>query len=194
MIERWSFLLNELEIIETPYGSEVWSKEELDSFENETGIILPAEYKEFCQVFGTGCFGDFVSIYCPNPQLSSICLGAIKDEITRFLDPCHEKIMDRKSLINLLNSAFVFGSESSGISIFWDLRSYNQVDESCDIYWANSDCFSGNIYQIGRDFYKFVTEFCLGTKSYEILPQKEWPPQEAIQGTFTRVNPTGYLK
>ena len=118
---------------------------------------------------------------------SNICLEAIKDEIIRFPDPEHEKMMDRESLINLLNSAFVFGSEPGANSIFWDLKSYDEKDKSCDIYWANSDCFDGNIYKIGRDFYEFITEFCLGTKSYEILPEEEWVSQEDIQQNFTRV-------
>ena len=189
MSERWQSLLNQLEIIETPYGSEFWSQDELDAFENEMRIVFPIGYKEFCQVFGTGCFGDFISIFCPNLKFSNICLEAIKNEIIDFPDPEHEKMMDRESLIYLLDSAFVFGREPSANSIFWDLRSYQESDKSYDIYWANSDCFSGNIYKIGRDFYEFVSEFCLGTKSYEILPKREWPPQESLQKTFTRVRP-----
>ncbi|MEM8779341.1 MAG: hypothetical protein AAGF26_10820, partial [Cyanobacteria bacterium P01_G01_bin.49] len=101
----------------------------------------------------------------------------------------HEKMMDRESLIDLLDSAFVFGREPSANSIFWDLRSYNNKDKSYDIYWANSDCFSGEIYKLGRDFYEFITEFCLGTKSFEILPKEKWPLQESLQKTFTRVQP-----
>ena len=189
MIEKWQSLLNQLEIIETPYGSEFWSQDELDAFENEMHIIFPIGYKEFCQVFGTGCFGDFISISCPNLKFSNICLEAIKSDIIGFPDPEQEKMMDRESLLSLLDSAFVFASESCGISIFWDLRSYNELDKSYDIYWANSDCFSGNIYKLGRDFYEFVSEFCLGTKSYEILPEREWPPQESLQKTFTRERP-----
>jgi len=194
MIERWQSLLNQIEIIETPYGSEIWTQEELEFFENETGIIFPVGYKEFCQVFGTGCFGNLISIYCPNLNLSNTFLRGIKDDITGSPEPEHEKRMSRESLINLLDSGFIFGSEPSSISIFWDMNSYHESDQGCDIYWANTEDFSGDIYQIGRDFYEFITEFCLGTKSYEILPQKEWFPPEAIQRTFTRVNPIGYLK
>jgi hypothetical protein len=95
-------------------------------------------------------------------------------------------------LISLLDCSFVFGSEPSANSIFWDLRSYNKLDKSYDIYWANSDCFSGDIYKIGRDFYEFITEFCLGEQSYEILPEKEWSSKKALQKTFTRVRPNRY--
>ena len=75
------------------------------------------------------------------------------------------------------------------VFIFWDLRSYNNSDKSCDIYWANSDCFNGDIYKIGRDFYRFITELCLGEQSYEILPEKEWRLRESLQRTFTPVSP-----
>ena len=189
-MEQWELLINEVEIIQVPYyGSEFWSLEEFDKFEDETGIIFPIGYKEFCQVFGTGCFGDFISIWCPNLNFSNACLKAIKEEIQEFPDPQHEKMMSKESLISPLNSSFVFGREPSSISIFWHLASYSKLDKSCDIYWANSENFRGDIYKIGRDFYEFVTEFCLGTKSYEILPQKEWRAKEFLQKTFTCVKP-----
>lgn len=189
MIENWQALLAQLEVIDSSFGSEIWSEEDFQAFEIKTGIILPTEYKEFCQVFGTGCFGDFVSIFCPNIQLSNICLEAIKDEITEFPHQDLEKMLDRKSLIQLLDSAFVFGTEPRANSIFWDLRTYSELDKSYDIYWANSDCFDGEIYQVGRNFSEFVRDFCLGTKSYEILPERKHPLPEALQPTFTRVKP-----
>ena len=55
MRERWQSLLNQLEIIETPYGSEFWSQDELDVFENEMRIIFPIGYKEFCQSASQYC-------------------------------------------------------------------------------------------------------------------------------------------
>lgn len=189
MIQQWQSLLNQLEIVETPYGSELWSLEELNQFESENNIVFPLGYKEFCQIFGTGCFGDFISIFCPNIYFSTICLEAIKNDITEFPDSEHERMMSKESLLALLDSSFVFGREPSANSIFWDLRTYNKSDNSYDIYWANSDCFSGDIYKIGRDFYKFVTEFCLGEESYKILPEKEWTPKETLAKTFTRARP-----
>ena len=189
MINQWQSLFNQLEIIQTPYGEEFWSLEELNTFEDETGIILPVGYKEYCQVFGSGGFGDFVGIYCPNLNFSNVLLASIKNEILDFHDSQYEKMMDKESLINLLDNGLVFAGESCGISIFWDLRSYGELDKSYDIYWISGDCFSGDIYNIGRDFYEFVTEFCLGEQSYKILPKKEWRPQESLQKTFTRVKP-----
>lgn len=189
MIEQWQSLLDQLEIIQSPYGSEFWTLEQLSQFESDNDIIFPTGYKEFCQVFGTGCFGDFISIFCPSIYFSTICLEAIKSEIVDFPNPEHEKMMSRESLQDLINSGFVFGREPSAISVFWDLRTYSKLDHNYDIYWANSDCFSGDIYKIGRDFYEFVTEFCLGEKHYKILPEHEWRPKESLQKTFTRVKP-----
>ncbi len=189
MTSKWQSLFNQLEIIQSPYGLELWSLDQLNQFETEYNIVFPKGYKEFCQIFGTGCFGDFISIFCPNIDFSNICLEAIKNDIIEFPDPEHERMMSRESLLNLLDSSFVFGREPSAISIFWDFRTYNQSDESYDIYWANSDSFNGDIYKIGRDFYEFVTEFCLGRLSYKILPEKEWRPQKSLQNTFTRVRP-----
>jgi hypothetical protein len=189
MLEKWQSLLNQLEIIQTPYGEEFWSLEELNKFEDERGIILPVGYKEYCQVFGSGGFGDFVGIYCPNLEFSNALLPSIKNEIITSSDPQYEKMMDKESLINLLDNGFVFGREPCGIAIFWDLRSYDESDKSYDIYWISGDCFDGNIYKIGRDLYEFVTEFCLGTKSFEILPKEDWRAEESLQKIFTRVQP-----
>ena len=189
MIERWQSLLNQLEIIQSPYGSEFWSLEELNKFENETGITFPIGYKEYCQVFGSGGFGDFVGIYCPRIDFSNNLLASIKDEIINFPDPQHEKMMSKESLITLLDSGFVFASESCGISIFWNLNSYDELDKSCDIYWISGDCFDGDVYKIGRDFYEFVTDFCQGNKSFKILPKEDWRSEKAFQKTFTRVRP-----
>ena len=189
MIEQWQSLLNEIEIIQTPYGSEFWSLDQLNQFEKENNMVFPIGYKEFCQVFGTGCFGDFIGIFCPNIEFSNLCLETVKNDLIKYPDPEHERMMSRKSLINLLNSGFVFGREPSSISIFWDLNSYNDSDKSCDIYWINSEDFFGDIYKIGRDFYEFVTKFCLRKQSYEFLPKKEWRPEKSLQKSFTRVNP-----
>lgn len=189
-IEQWEALLDRVEIIERPdFGSEFKSLEELNEFETEEGIIFPIGYKEFCQVFGSGCFGDFISIFCLNATFSNDCLDVIKNDITTFLDRRHEKMMSKESLLDLLDSGFVFGREPSSISIFWDLGSYDELDKSCNIYWANSEDFSRDIYKICRGFYEFVTDFCLEDKSYEIIPEREWRAKEAIQSTFTRVKP-----
>ena len=99
ILEKWQSLLNQLKIRQSPYGSEFWSLEELNKFEDETGIIFPVGYKEYCQIFGSGGFGDFVGIYCPRLDFSKALLSSLKDEIVNFPEPEHEKMMSRQSLI-----------------------------------------------------------------------------------------------
>ena len=84
-------------------------------------------YKEFCQVFGTGCLSNFVSIFCPNINFSRLCLEAIKSEAVSSEDPQLEKMMDKASLLALLERGFVFGRESGGNSIFWNLQLIQRI-------------------------------------------------------------------
>ncbi|NJN87294.1 MAG: hypothetical protein HC881_14565 [Leptolyngbyaceae cyanobacterium SL_7_1] len=64
----------------------VFSEDELRQFEAETNILLPQSYKEFCQAFGEGEFGNnFIQISYPDtnsfgsscPYLESIFLGSV---------------------------------------------------------------------------------------------------------------------
>ena len=64
MLKRWQTLFAGLEIVEQ--NPEVFSEEELSRFEGENKVFLPTEYKEFCQIFGTGSFGNSIRIFCPN--------------------------------------------------------------------------------------------------------------------------------
>ena len=185
-METWLNLLAQIEIIELPSGSDIWTQEELSQFEKETDIILPQNYKEYCQVFGSGQFGDYMTIYAPYPYLSSMSLENIKEEIVEFPEPQHGKKMNVESLNELLNSAFVFGTNSICDIAFWDLRTYSDSDRNYDIYFANSDYFGGDIYLLGRDFYEFVRDFCLGLKSYEVLPADKRPRSEEISLVFAR--------
>ena len=57
---KWQKLLSQIEIFGN--GGYYSTKEEIQVFEIETGIILPADYKIFCQVFESGKFNRFVTI------------------------------------------------------------------------------------------------------------------------------------
>lgn len=186
MLEKWQALIAQLEVHESSNNQEIWIPEDFQAFEAETGIILPDSYRGFCQVFGTGLLGDYMRIYCPNTYLSNVTIEAIKNEISQFLDPMYSKVMDVRSISKLLDSAFVFGDNASADVVFWDLRTYRESDKSYDIYLANSDCFDGEIHQVGREFYEFICDFCLGMKSYEVLPESMRPLPEALTRTFTR--------
>ena len=66
MTSKWQTLFEEVEIIDSGFDSEIWNIDKIYEFEKNTEITLPEDYKEFCQVFGTGKFGNYVNIYCPS--------------------------------------------------------------------------------------------------------------------------------
>jgi hypothetical protein len=187
MIEKWLDLLSSMEIIENlDYGIEIPSTRELEKFEAQVGMVLPSDFKNFCSFFGTGGFSSDLRIYCP-PDLgfSEIALTAIKNEINMFPHG-QSRFMDVDDIRDLLDSALLFGDSSCADIFFGDLRTYNELDRSYDIYWADGDVFNGNIRQLGRNFFEFVRDFGVGTKLYEIIPLKIQLPSEQISPTFTR--------
>jgi hypothetical protein len=186
-LQKWTSLLAELEV--GKFGGEIFTEEQLSDFESQYNIILPIEYKEYCQVFGTGQFGEFMDIVCPSNRLievSNNLLNSIRsaaDDIPKsranYLAISIDAIMD------LLDSAFVFGGYDDSI-VLWDLRTYQEDDHSYDIYWALSEDFMGDIYKVGRSFFEFIRDFCLGEKAFEVLPEEVYPMPEAICRTFRR--------
>ena len=179
MIEKWQNLLAQLEILENK-GWGIWSEERLLAFEAKTGIILPAGYKEFCQIFGNGTLGDYMGISYPNLQESNGITASLKDS----LDIVAGKVSNLAEIQKTLDSAFFFADNSNAHLVFWDLRTYSESDRSYDIYITYLDCFEGEFYQIGRDFFEFVRDFCLGMKSYEVLPEWMRPYPEELTLTF----------
>ena len=177
-------------------------KIEIYAFEKKNKIKLPKYYKEFCQLFGTGRFGNYVRIYCPSIDLSQIYLEAIKLDINSIKDNInsysyhknHEKGDIKFDLIEeLINSSFVFGDNVNSDVFFWDLRTFKISDQSHDIYIANSDCCDDDVYKIGRDFYEFVDDFCLGMKCFTILLETMNPLHQDIRYTFTSFNSTFFF-
>jgi len=196
MKNKWLALLKQLEIIKPipGPGEEKWTEEELLAFESETNIILPDEYKSFCQIFGSGGFGNYINIYCPYLQISDEYKEMSKrgrntlSGLIRTNNP--SIISDLMSFHNLLDNAFYFGHSNSCDLVFWDLRTYSEIDKSYDIYITNwhNFYFDGWVDKICRSFYQFVIEFCLGTKSYEILPPEEHCIPEDLTLTFFPFN------
>ncbi len=192
MDKKWHEILEDIEIVEENGEKEVWSKEQLLYFEQETGVLLPEQYKVFCELFGTGYFGDdcdYVRIECPHPNSFEIFIISIKKEIEWFPGSAiNGDIKNDKLLQELFDNAFVFGDTPCSNIFFWDLRTYNSLDDSYDIYLANSDCFEG-VYWVGRDFYEFIHDFCLGTQSWEILPKfKEIFPKSEVKSSYPILN------
>lgn len=205
-MEKWQELLAKLEVLsyrdtiskeqlqyieeELGFSEEklYCSEEELRHAEAKTGIVFPLEYKRFCQVFGTGMFGEFINICCPTDdwiEFSQEQVEALRSEL-RLRLPEQSRIMSIESILALLDAAFVFGSGDGDHVALWDLRTYSELDLSYDIYWMTTDDFDGHIYCVGRDFFEFVRDFCLGNKAYEILPPSMHLLEGVINPTFVR--------
>ena len=177
MIEKWQNLLAQLEILENK-GWGIWSEERLLAFEAKTGITLPADYKDFFQVFGKGMFGNYCRISLPNNSRTEMLLT----EIDELYDSVASPTMDKISLENLVTNSLIFGNTVHSHLIFWDLRTYSERDRSYDIYFG--DIIYADIHQVGRNFFEFVRDFCLGMKSYEVLPEWMRPYPEELTLTF----------
>lgn len=115
MKNKWLALLKQLEIIKPIPGfcEEKWTEEELLAFESETNIILPDEYKSFCQIFGSGSFGNYIDIYCPYVQISKYYYNIYNRRRNTWEGGIRTNnpstISDRISCYNLLNNGFYFG-------------------------------------------------------------------------------------
>lgn len=187
----WRELLEKLEITSDESNTEILSREELSSTETETGILLPANYKELCQTLGTGLLAERVRIICPtkryveNERLRlNYAIGRIQ-EYTRT--DISRAINRDREFISLLESAFVFGDlYHSYYSLVWDLRTYSKNDDSYDIYYVNCDTpESSEPILLGRNFFEFIDNFCYGTKPFELLSEMfEEEPSNEIKYTF----------
>ncbi len=190
MIRKWQLLFDQLEVIEDLSTKKALDLASLFTFEDENKIILPLEYKNFCQVFGCGIFGGFVRIKCPTPNLVShwqAIRETLKQDLRQF--PAKKsKLKEDEKIVDFLDNAFVFGDDIGDNLLVWDLRTYRKLDQSYDIYWMNANFVNDDtgIYRIGRDFFEFIRDFCLGTQSYEVLPEEEQSPPDLIYPTFTR--------
>jgi hypothetical protein len=180
MIEEWQELLEQVEVRGDVF--ELTSEADLLEFESLTGVILPSKYKEFCQVFGSGEFGnDLLSIHVVSRDnlLSMVeWTSELKDNLDMdvYLD---DLTMAKLDIIrNHLKSALIFGGNGKSQFCFWDLTTYNKLDDSYDIYlasWGSYDCC-----RVGRDLFTFVQEFCLGKKPYDYLPEGLRPDDTSI--------------
>jgi SMI1-KNR4 cell-wall len=140
MIKQWQELFEQQEI----YGDifDFSTESELLQFEARTGIILPTGYKEYCQIFGSGGFGnDLLNISTVNNEVSWT-LDDMTNEMRENMNLeayCGDVITAEKleNLREILKSALLFGGNGKGQFSLWDLRTYNITDDSYDIYLAS---------------------------------------------------------
>lgn len=168
-------LPQQLVMIKSPSPAPLLTEEELQIFESKTGLILPEDYKTFCQRFGSVFFDNCITIYRPSEKLlaySKKSINHLKSVIKEY--PSKDAQTDIE-LQSLLNSAFVFLDNDGTNLAFWDLRTYKQSDKSYDIYWIKCDDFDDEVYKVGRSFSEFILNFCLGRNFYSFLPESMQP-------------------
>jgi hypothetical protein len=159
----------------------------LQKFEITSKIHLPSGYKDFYRAFrGGGTFGNsYINIYCP-PDLegSNEDLNFLRASMERMRDWGDLSELDCLKYETLLTSAFVFGGTCRAEHFIWDLRTYRADDDSYDIYLLRID--DPSTYLVGRDFFRFVRNFCLGTEAFSKLPEGYWIDPYDISFKFTR--------
>jgi SMI1 / KNR4 family (SUKH-1) len=187
---QWRELLSTLHVTEEE-GTELSSEHDLSNFELEFNVRLPSGYKHFCQIFGTGLIGDFLRIYCPSRNLvgsQEVIMGMAE----QLRDHPSGNAKRDQEYIELLNLSLGFADDFGNVMFSWDLRTFSELDNSYDIYcgvWESPD--EDDPILVGRDFFEFIQDFCLGRRAYEILPDslKCIVPEE-IPLTFERFKPS----
>ena len=106
-LEKWKLLLCEVDIIMTYQEClSTLNQKQIENFESITNLVLPQEYKEFCQVFGSGEFG-FNMFFIEIPYRENILEEVRSNEI--ILDSCKYSYTWSIDIQELLDNAYLFG-------------------------------------------------------------------------------------
>ncbi|MGL5805156.1 MAG: SMI1/KNR4 family protein, partial [Xenococcaceae cyanobacterium] len=190
--QKWQKLITQIDVIDSKnrvyYDEDNLNLDaELLAFEKQTGIILPVEYKEFLHIFGPGRFGKGIFyVYAPNLEFSqediSIHLNAGQDgfwknELMLYMGSDYVTSEESEDARKLFKSAYFFGGSSRQDSLFWNLKTYSELDKSYDIYFVNL----GRIpVKIGRSFFEFVHDICFGLNPQTVFPTMLQPYLDEI--------------
>lgn len=169
ILKKWETLLSSLSV--TKRSELTCPEAQFAQAEAELGFRFPAGYTEYCRVFGSGSMGqgdapELFRIYCPCCPTSSFDIRRTGHDLIRLkLDLDASMPMDdrqkEKTLLRLLESGYAFGDTDRADSFMWDLTTYSEADRSYDIYWIPDESIEESAL-VGRDFFEFVSEFCLG--------------------------------
>jgi len=199
--ERWRSLINRVHVVGAKRS--VCDAAGIARLESAFGLTLPVGYREFCDVFGSGELSGFIRIFCLCLDEDSVdnanflrttqeCLGldALETELKWEIEHSERghPAADRAQLLlfkEVLINAFCFGNDPNANIYLWDLKSYSESDQSCDIYLVPSDDL-GKTTLLGRDFFEFIQDFCLGSQASKILPPNFSFFEEFVLNTFHR--------
>jgi hypothetical protein len=139
---------------------ECLNETKLQEFELILGSKLPVEYRDYLKVFGSGKFGsggigiDSIDVEVESSIRNSSAILYVCSESFEGAGELTQGIQD------LLENSYLFGGGEAMLSFVFDLRSWRDEDESCDIYGIkNSDITC--CYKIGRKFSEFVRDACI---------------------------------
>lgn len=171
--DKWEQLKNNVEVtLQMTEGILPLNSSQIETFESQSKILLPLGYKEFCMVFGEGCFSaPNTCINCPSTDINQInsnieILDAYRSQIELFSN--HENnLKDFSEILRLLDSSYYFGDTDGRALLIFDLRTYSNTDLSYDVYALDDD---GNYFLLGRNFFEMIQDLCLGTKIYDGFP------------------------
>jgi hypothetical protein len=180
MSEKWQQFLTENRVtVNREYGQDLRSAIELAEFENQEGIMLPEDYKSFCNFLGSGAFTKELGshcnlrIRCPDIEYSNEMLASLKISLNYEVES--GVISNPEEIEILLNSAFMFADNSKAHAFLWDLRTYDKSDKNHEIYLVSMRDSPLKLYSVCRDFFDFTSGFGLGIKSYSSLPKRLRP-------------------
>ncbi|WP_103668610.1 SMI1/KNR4 family protein [Pseudanabaena sp. BC1403] len=185
-MEKWYELLKSIQFEGV---LNVMSLEDLQEFEKDNNMSFPKEYKEFCQVFGSGFFGNEIRIDCP-PEIERSPI--LRSEIFEYLENL-KKLSDfpvdkAVQITKLLKNALFFGSTGNSEVFLWNLATENCTDSNYDIYMTNLECFEcegGEIEIVGRSFYTFIKDIALKNLPFTGVMSKYTYPDEMFQPRFS---------
>jgi hypothetical protein len=160
--------LNEIDDIALQFSR--INQAELEQFEFKVGYKLPLEYKNYLQIFGAGGFSsDGFRVHCPDVYNIDAFVGGN----VSILESCKLAFQYNKRWTNrlqdLIENSYIFGDrDSDEVEFVFDLRTWSNNDQSYDIYGLNfsSCCY----FQIGRDFFEFVRDCCIGKRIRRDFP------------------------
>jgi SMI1 / KNR4 family (SUKH-1) len=174
-LDDWLLLLKDVNVDwhsmhEEPRNLGIYTDEELSAYEMKIGCVLPCEYKGYLKTFGPGLFGkcqfrvDTLCLDSPNIGIS-YSLEGILDCINS------ETFSDKERTV--IARGYPFGdSEKAYTNLFFDLNTYDSTNRDCDIYGLYTDHDgTGTLYFLGRSFFEFVRDCCVGDKAFKDFPE-----------------------
>jgi hypothetical protein len=169
---KWQLLLNGLNVSRKnnfPEQDQMFpiAESEILDAESQLNIVLPSDYKFYCNLFGWGDFRELRILCISYEYLRCKGFGSdfgdvgIVEEWGDNLD-LFDDVNIYHEVSRLVTTGFLFGLLPGGMSLYFDLSSYNVNDKSCDIVAID---FKGGhpweVFKIGRNFCDFIQNYAL---------------------------------